>query len=151
MQRRSLRGMGLVEVIVGIALMLIVFTALFGLLRVSLELSALARAKAVATELASSKLEQLRVLPYASLGTVGGTPSGTLVGQATTTVSGIPYGVQLSIVYTDDPADGSGGADTNNVVEDYKKAKVVVFYTVHERPYRVTLSSIFAPSGIETP
>jgi hypothetical protein len=142
--------MGLIEVIVGIALMLIVFTALFGALRTSLELSMLAKAKTVATELATSQMEYLRSLPYTSLGTVGGTPSGTITQNATSTVSGAPYGVRTYIIYYDDPADGTGGADIDSVTQDYKKAKIVVTYSIHERVGSVTLVSSFAPPE-ETP
>ena len=51
MRRDYLRGMGLIDVIVGIGLMLVVFGALFTALRVAFELSQLAKAKAVATNL----------------------------------------------------------------------------------------------------
>ena len=65
------KGFGLIDVIVGIALMLIMFLALFGVMRASLMLSALAKAKASAVELASTQMEYLRGLSYDALGTVG--------------------------------------------------------------------------------
>lgn len=150
MRRDLFRGMGLIDVIVGIALMLIVFAGLFALLQTSLRLSILARAKAVSTELAIAQVEQLRALPYASLGTVGGNPSGTIPQNATTTVAGAAYGVRTLITYYDDPADGSGGADENHVTNDYKKAKVIVSYSLFGQQYSVSLVSNFATSTIET-
>ncbi len=151
MPRDLLRGMSLVDVVVGIGLMLIVFVALFGALRSALELSILAKAKAVSTELANTQMEYLRSLPYASLGTVGGSPSGSIASETTETVSGAPYVVHTLITYYDDPADGSGGADENSLTRDYKKGKVTVTYNLKGRVGEVTLTSNFAPDGVETP
>ena len=77
------KGFGLIDVIVGIALMLIMFLALFGVLRASLMLSTLSKAKASAVELASTQMEYLRGLSYDSLGTVSGIPAGAAA-QTTT-------------------------------------------------------------------
>jgi len=148
MRSRSFRGMGIIELVVGIALMLIVFLALFGALRSALELSALAKGKAVATELANSQMEYLRSLPYTSLGTVGGTPSGAIAQAATSTVSGTDYGVSTNITYYDDAADGSGGADQDSATQDYKKGKVTVYYNIHGRIGQVKLVSNFAPPSL---
>jgi type II secretory pathway pseudopilin PulG len=151
MRRFFLRGMSLIEVVVGIALLLSIFMALFGLLRASLQLSALAKAKAVAVELASTQMEYLRGLSYASLGTVGGTPSGSIPQTSTVTVNGVGYPVNTYIVYYDDPKDGTGAGDTNGIRTDYKKAKVTVTYYANGRPDTVALVSTFAPPGVETP
>lgn len=149
MRRVLSRGMSLIDVVVGIALMLIVFMALFGALRSALELSLLAKTKAVATELANAQMEYLRSLPYTSLGTIGGNPSGAIPSIATTTTYGAPYVVRTLITYYDDPADGTGGTDENGITRDYKKGKVSVSYEVHGRAGSVVLVSNFAPEGIE--
>jgi len=143
--------MSLIELVVGVALLLTVFLALFGILRASLALSSLAKAKAVAVELASSQMEYLRSVPYSSLGTVGGTPNGLIPSVATSTVGGAAYPVYTTIRYVDDPADGSGGSDANNVTTDYKKAQVTVRYTANGHENSLTLVSNFAPNGMETP
>jgi type II secretory pathway pseudopilin PulG len=151
MRSTSSRGMSILEVIVGIALLLTIFMALFGVLRASLQLSALAKAKAVAVELASNQMEYLRGLSYSALGTVGGTPSGSIPQTTNVTVNGTVYPVRTFITYYDDPADGSAGADTNHITTDYKKAKVTVSYTVSGRTDSIALVSNFAPAGVETP
>lgn len=144
------KGFGLVDVIVGIALMLVLFLALFGVLRASLMLSTLAKAKASAVELASSQMEYLRGLSYDSLGTVGGVPSGVVPQTSTTTVDGISYAVRTFIIYKDDPADGSGAQDSNNITTDYKTGKVVVSYTLNGLAKSIDLISNFIPPGIES-
>lgn len=149
MRRDLLRGMGLIDVIIGIGLMVVVFMALFTALRVALELSKLAKAKAVATQLASAQMEYLRSLPYASLGTVGGTPSGLIPPVATSTDSGGTYVIRTAISYIDDSADGTGPQDTNNITQDYKAARVSVSYVIQGRSQSLALVSNFIPQGIE--
>ena len=151
MRTDSQRGMTLIELIVAVGLFVALFLVLLGILRVSLQLSALAKAKAVAVELASTQMEYLRSLPYTSLGTVGGTPSGTIPQTAITTVNGVGYPVRTLISYYDDSADGTAAGDSNGVRTDYKKAKVTVSYSVNGRTGAVSLISNFTPPGIETP
>ena len=147
---RCTRGFGIVDVIVGVALMLIIFLSLFGVLRASLMLSALAKAKATAVELASTQMEYLRGLSYDALGTVGGIPAGLVPQTATTTVDGVAYATRTFIEYKDDPADGTGAQDANIVTTDYKTGKVTVSYSMSELAKSISLISNFAPLGIES-
>ena len=144
------RGFGLIDVIVGIALMLILFLALFGVLRASLMLSTYAKAKAAAVELASTQMEYLRGLSYDSVGTVGGIPAGTVPQTATSTVDGVTYVTHTFIEYYDDPADGLGANDTNGITTDYKIGEVTVSYSIGGLMKSVVLVSNFAPPGIES-
>ncbi len=144
------RGFGLIDVIVGIALMLILFLALFGVLRASLMLSTYAKAKAAAVELASTQMEYLRGLSYDSIGTVGGIPAGTVPQTATSTVDGVTYVTHTFIEYYDDPADGLGVNDTNGITTDYKIGEVTVSYSIGGLMKSVVLVSNFAPPGIES-
>jgi hypothetical protein len=143
------RGMSLVDVVVGTALMLVIFTALFGLLRASALVSSLAKSKAGATAMAESQMEYIRGLSYDSLGTAGGIPSGTIAQVATTTVSGSTYVVHTFIQYADDPADGLGSHDSNGLTNDYKRIRVAVDYGPgYSRD--VTVVSTMAPPSVET-
>jgi hypothetical protein len=145
-----LRGMSLIDVVIGTALIVIVFFALFGLLRVSLLLSTLVKDESTATAIANNQMEYIRSLPYNSVGTVGGIPSGPVPQNATTTEDGTAYGVRTFIDYYDDPADGVGSADTNGITTDYKHIKVTVSYTIHNTLRSITLASTYAPPGVET-
>lgn len=142
--------MSLVDVIVGTALVLIVFLALLGLLRASLMVSSSAKAKAGATAVATTQMEYIRSLPYEAVGTVGGIPAGEIAQYATTTLNGIPYGVRTLIQYVDDPRDGSGGADSNTITTDYKRVRVATTYTFRGEEREVALVSNVAPPSIET-
>lgn len=146
----SKRGFSIIDVIVGVALMLTIFLALFGLLRSSLLLSAVVKANATATEIASAHMEYMHGISYDALGTVGGIPSGVIPQYATTTVDGVDYVTRTLILYQDDVADGTGASDSNNVTTDYKLVKTVVSYTVYGLTKSIALISNFVPQGIES-
>lgn len=147
---QSGKGFSLIDVIVGIALLLIVFLALLGILRVSLSLSTLVKAKAAAVELANTQMEYLRGLSYDALGTVGGIPTGSIPQTSTAIVDGMSYTIRTFIIYKDDPADGLGAADTNHVTTDYKVGRVTVSYAIYGLTKSVVLLSNFVPTGIES-
>lgn len=144
------RGFSLIDVIVGVALMLVLFLSLFGILRASLILSAFTKAKATATELANTQMEYMRGISYDTLGTISGIPAGVVPQFATSTVDGIPYVTHTYIEYYDDPADGTGVSDTNHITTDYKKGKVTISYSVSGLAKTVVLFSNFVPPGMET-
>lgn len=148
--RRSSRGFTLIDVVVSIAFMLLLFLALFGVLRASLVLSALAKAKAAAVEIANTQMEYLQGISYDAIGTVGGIPTGLIPQTATTTVDGVRYVTRTYIEYKDDAADGLGAADTNHVTTDYKVGKVTVSYSLSGLSKSVTVVSDFSPPGIES-
>jgi hypothetical protein len=147
---RALRGMSLMDVVIGTALIVLVFLALFGILRASLLLSSLVKKQAAATALANNQMEYIRSLPYDEVGTIAGIPSGTIPQNFGITSDNVIYNVRTFIDYYDDPADGTGAADTNGITIDYKRIKVTVSYTTHNTPKQVTLVSNYSPSGLET-
>jgi len=145
-----LRGMTLIDVIVGSAIALIFFLAVFQLLRASALISTLATETAAATSIANTQMEYIRSLDYDAVGTVGGIPAGAIAQNATTTEDGVPYAVRTFIQYYDDPADGTGASDTNGVTTDYKQVKVSVSFNTMTGGHTVTVDTNIAPQGIET-
>ncbi len=150
MRRLPARGMSLIDVIVGTAIMLVVFLALFGVLRASLTLSTLGKAKAAASAIAETQMEYLRSLSYDNLGTQGGIPAGTVPQDTTTDEDGLSFNTHTFVSYVDDPADGTGASDENGITTDYKRARVDVSYIIAGQDKDVVLVSDFAPPGIET-
>ena len=148
--KRTLRGMSLVDVIVGTALILVVFMALFGLLRASILVVQLTKAKAVATTIAESQMEYVRSLSYDQVGTIAGIPAGIIPQNSTTTSNGTGYAVHTFIDYADDPADGLAGLDANGIITDYKRIKVSVKYVAGGTPRSVDIISNYSPIGLET-
>lgn len=144
------RGFSFIDVVVGSALILIIFLSLTTLLRTSLLVASVAKARAGATGVANTAMEHVRSLPYDSVGTIGGIPAGEIPQYATTTLNAIAYQVRTFVEYVDDSADGSGGSDTNSITTDYKRIKIAVTYLVRGKLYEVVQVSSYTPSSIET-
>jgi hypothetical protein len=142
--------MSFMDVIIGTALLLIVFVALSGLLRSSLVVASLAKTKAVATSVAEGQMEYVRSLSYDQVGTVGGIPPGNISQYSTTTANGVTFVTRTYIEYVDDPADGLEAADETGVTTDYKRIKVSVTYNVGGSQKLVDVISNYAPPGLET-
>jgi Tfp pilus assembly protein PilV len=105
---RASRGVSLIDTLVGTALMLVIFLGIAGAIQLSLDVVTNNKARAGAIALANERMEYIRSLAYASVGTVGGIPSGTLAQTETTTMNGITCRV-APIEYVDDAKDGSAG------------------------------------------
>jgi len=127
------RGVTLIDTVVGVALMLVVFVGISGVFRLSVDVVTNNKARAGAIALADQRMEYLRSLSYAAVGTVGGVPSGTLAQSESLSLNGVKYTRRTIVVYADDPKDGTGGSDNfpsgSPVTADYKAAKVDVAWT----------------------
>jgi hypothetical protein len=150
MRSFSARGVTLIDVLVGSALVLIIFLGLFAVVRASLAVTTLARMKSTATTMTEKQMEYIRSLNYDAIGTVGGIPAGLLPQSATTSDSGITFTTRTFIEYHDDAADGLGSSDANGITTDYKQVKVTTSYVANGAVRSITLASTFAPPGIET-
>lgn len=140
----------MLDAVVGTALMLIVFVGIVGAFRLTVMAVSNNKARAGAIALANERLEFIRSLPYTSVGTSGGIPAGNIAQTEALDLNDVSYTRRTFISYEDDPADGSGGADTNGVRTDYKAAKVTVSWVVRDRTHTITLISRISPPGIET-
>jgi hypothetical protein len=144
------RAMSLIDVIVGTAIMLVVFLSIFGAFKLSIDLIYSTKAKTGAVALVADRLEYIRGLPYDSVGTLGGIPPGTLPQVATSTLNGLAYTFATLVQYVDDPADGTGDADENSVTADYKIVKVEANWMVRGSSRSTYAVTTVAPLGLET-
>jgi len=142
--------MSLIDVIVGTSVMLIVFLGIFGAFKLSIELVFNTKAKAGAIAFITDQLEYIRGLPYDSVGTVGGIPSGTVPQLQQKTLNGINYTLRTLIQYVDAPEDGLGSADSNAITADYKSVKVEALWMIKGQSRSVFAVTRVSPQGIET-
>ncbi len=144
------RGVTLLDTVVGTALMLVIFLGITGAFQLSVDVVINNKARSGAIALANERMEYIRSIAYASIGTVGGIPSGSISQSETVVLNGITYTRRTVVVYADDPKDGLGTADTNGIISDYKAAKVDVAWTSRTGTRHITLVSRFEPpSGME--
>ena len=143
------RGVGLIEVVVATGILTTVFVGFFGVLQLGTRLATDNKTRTGALSLSLERMEYIRSLNYANVGTVGGNPSGTLATSEPITLNGVAYTRRTYIVYVDDPKDGTGGADSNGVTDDYKRVKVEVSWQGPKISRKSSIVSDITPLLIE--
>lgn len=142
-------GFTLIEILVAIGLLGIFFTAVTLILHQVLTNIGESRVRTTALALAQAKMEIIRNLPYASVGTVGGIPSGPLLPTENLVIGGQTFTVTTSVVFIDDPFDGLSPQDINNT--DYKRTRIEITWGgVYPSRLPVTYVTNIAPKGLES-
>lgn len=145
------QGFTLVEVLIGILILSVINIALYALITTTLKITWETKAKTGAVAIANQYLERARNLPYHSVGIIGGIPSGTLASNATTTLNLIVYTVKTTVIYQDDPFDGTIESDPQDLLPaDYKRVRIEVSWPYQLNSVPVVLVSDIAPKGIES-
>ncbi len=124
----SKKGFTLIDVLVGAALMLIVFLGIFGAYQLGLKVVGLSKTRIDATALVNQQMEIIRNLPYESVGTEGASlpyAEGVLDPATTTVRNNIEYTINSQIKYIADGADGLV-APEDDCYLDYKRAEIRV-------------------------
>ncbi|MBP6881311.1 MAG: carboxypeptidase regulatory-like domain-containing protein [Candidatus Pacebacteria bacterium] len=143
-------GFTMVESLVVASVSVIIFGSLMLAYMYSLELVSVSRSKLSALSAANQRMEYFRSLPYDSVGTILGIPSGLIPQNSTTTLNGIEFHERVLVEYVDDDADGQGAADGNAIVSDYKRVKLEYTWKIGEETYDLMLVSDVIPRSVET-
>lgn len=139
-------GFTLIDLLVASVIVGLVFVAILGAFRIALKAIQLSYLKSTALALANQKIELARNLPYEKVGTVGGIPSGIIPQTENITRNRVEFTVKTTVLYIDDPFDGTAPDDP--VPTDYKRIKVKVSWQAGH-PGEVFLISDIAPPGVE--
>ena len=144
------RGVTLIDTVVGTALMLVIFLGIAAAFKLAVDVVTNNKARGSAIALANERMEYIRSLTYAAIGTSGGIPPGAIAQSEPVTLNGIPFTRRTIVEYADDPKDGTGAADVNGITSDYKVAKVDVLWTSRTGDRHIILVSRYEPpSGME--
>ncbi len=144
----SKKGQILIEIIIAVALLGILFHAVFTLLNGAFQTVGEVRVRQTAKHLAQSKIEEIHNLPYDQIGTINGIPSGSIAQYENKKMNGISYNIFTTVIYVDDPFDQFAPNDT--LPTDYKRIRVEVNWKglfPSKRP--ITLITDIAPQGME--
>lgn len=147
-QKNTDVGISLVSVLVGVAILLLVFVTLFASFQAMLTFAERNKLRANALTLANEHIEIIRALPYDSVGTIAGLPSGSIPQNETITFDGRQYHKRTFIKYIDDDADGTGAADT--LTADYKQVKVELSYVYKGATSSFSMVTSVAPKSQES-
>ncbi|HEC33076.1 MAG TPA: carboxypeptidase regulatory-like domain-containing protein [Candidatus Kaiserbacteria bacterium] len=144
------KGSSLLDVVVGTAILLIVFLGIFGAFKLSVSLVTSNKLKTGGLALVSERIEYIRSLQYSDIGTVGGIPQGSLEAEEIIVFNNVNYTRRTFVQYVDDSADGSGANDVNSITADYKTVKVTVSWIFRNSTRSVSLVTNIIPKGIES-
>ncbi|MDD5032951.1 MAG: prepilin-type N-terminal cleavage/methylation domain-containing protein [Candidatus Pacebacteria bacterium] len=122
------RGFSLVEVIVGTALMLVIFVGLFEAYRMVFKMIGQSRSRITATSLSNKQIETARNLPYSSVGVVGGFPEGVLESSTTTVSNNILFTIENRVDFVVDSSDGVASPE-DDCPNDYKRIETKVSWS----------------------
>lgn len=147
---RGGRGVTLIDTLVGSALMLVVFLGIAAVFQLSVEVVTNNKARAGAIALANERMEYLKSLTYPQIGVIGGIPAGNVPQIETVQFNNIPYTRRTLVLYSDDPQDGLGGADSNGIIADFKTIRVEVSWQAQQGTRSISLIGRISPVGIET-
>ncbi len=102
------KGVSLVELVIGLAVLSVVFLSFLMLFTSLVNSSVVAKRKSIATSIATTHIEYLKSLPYDLLAVQGGSiySANPLPATKTETVDGFRYTIKTSINYIDDAFDG---------------------------------------------
>ena len=144
------RGVTLMDTLVGTALMLVIFLGIAAVFQLSVDVVTNNKARGSAIALSNERMEYMRSITYASLGTSGGIPSGSIAQSESVVLNGITFTRRTVVAYGDDPKDGTGALDSNGITADYKAGKVDVAWNSRNGVRHITLVSRFEPpAGME--
>lgn len=117
-------GFGLVEAVVAMSLFLIAGTALSDVLTTSVNSHGFAMDQTLGQAAADAQIEDIRALPYDSVGLTGGNPPGSVAATESATAVGIS-GLNATVT-TDIQFVGDGIPDGYNQLTNYKEIAVTV-------------------------
>ncbi len=149
-KKNKKNGQSLIGVLVSLAIFSILSQAIFTVVGTSYNLVSFNRARITARHLAQEKIELIRNLPYDEVGTIGGIPPGPLPQIENVSRNKLNFTVRTTIVYIDDPFDGTVPNDLLGT--DYKRVRVEVSWEgiAKSRNSPVVFLTDIAPKGVET-
>ncbi len=145
-KNQSCFGFSFIDVIIGTALVTIVFSGIFGLLQLGAKVIERSKAKITALSIANEKIEYARSLPYESVGVIGGYPDGILETSTTTIRNNILYTIDTRVDYVIDSTDGIASPE-DECPNDYKKLQVTVSWAGREEG-EISLSTDIIPDTL---
>ncbi len=109
------RGLTLIETLVAVALFAIIGVTLYGVYAQILKSTVILNVRTVAASLANEQFEIVRNMPYASVGTIGGIPAGTIPPVQNLDRDGNAFVVTTTVRNIDEEFDGMIGETPNDL------------------------------------
>lgn len=118
-------GFTFIDALVGITLLVIIFSGLFGAYQLGLKTLIQTEHRVIAGSIANELLEQARNLSYAEVGVQGAYPDGFFAATQPITRNEVVYTAAVDVNYVADDSDGLTMPD-DSCINDYKRMLVTV-------------------------
>ncbi len=149
--RNSVKGITLIESLVGMTVFLIIALSVYQSFARFLEFMQASRTRTTATALANEQFEIIRNLPYADVGLVAGIPLGKIPHTQTVTRDNIDFVVSTFIRNIDDPFDGTISSTPSDLSPaDYKLAQIEIVCPSCRNFSPLRFTTYVAPKNLET-
>ena len=150
-RHKSERGFTLIETLVGVAVFLVIATAVYQAYTSLFSLISSTQYRILALNLANEQFEIIRNLSYSDVGEIGGLPNGKIPHSQTIVRGGVSFVVTNTIRNVDLPFDGTIGGTPNDLSPaDNKLAEVEVECDTCKGYSPITLTTTVAPKSLET-
>ncbi len=150
LKKNTSAGFTLIETVVSVTIFTIIFLAVYATYVKLFDLIAVSRVRSVAMALANERIEVIRNLSYANVGTLTGIPRGLIDPSETFVRNNISFDVTTVIRNIDDPFDGLlGGTPNDTAPADYKFVDVTVACPSCENVSSFSVATFVAPKNLE--
>ncbi|MBI4128135.1 MAG: carboxypeptidase regulatory-like domain-containing protein [Parcubacteria group bacterium] len=145
------KGFTLFELLMTLAILGIVLGSIFGIYITTFRVVGVNRSRVVALELLTERMERIKQMDYADIGTTFGWPSGTIPSTETVLEEEITFIINADVRYIDDPFDGLVTDPTPDPYPaDYKRIALTVNWEGFSNVAPPKLVSNVVPPGLES-
>lgn len=142
------KGLSLVELVISLSIIMVLVLGIYNLVLFSLKITADNKNLVEATEIVNQRMEEIRNMPYVDVGTLTGSPVGTIPEHETVSRDN-EYNLHTMIMFFDDPYDGTISS-TDTIITDYKIVTITISWAGRFGQKSITVFSKIIPNTEET-
>lgn len=148
---RTKAGLTLIETLITSFLLMAISIGIFSAFRQILVVMESIRTRSLATALANERLEIIRNIPYASVGTVSGIPAGVIPQEEDVIRNNYTFQVQTFIRNIDHDFDGTAGGFPNDTSPaDNKLVEIRILCDQCQNYRTLAFTAMVAPKNVES-
>jgi hypothetical protein len=149
--KKNRTGTSLIDLVISMAIVAVLFGGVYLVYFSIITAVANISVRGGATTAIGNEIEMIRNLPYDSVGTVGGVPSGIIPQSQTVTVGNYIFTLNTTIRNIDDPFDGTLGGNPNDTAPaDYKLVSITETCPLCDNNVSMTITTTVAPKNLES-
>ncbi|OGZ52831.1 MAG: hypothetical protein A3B25_01090 [Candidatus Ryanbacteria bacterium RIFCSPLOWO2_01_FULL_48_26] len=148
---RLLTGFSLIDLVISMGIIVLLFGGIFLVYSAIVDSARNNSTRTAALSVLEQQSEIIRNLPYDSVGTQNGIPTGIIPQTQTVAVAGQNFTVRTTVRNIDDPFDGTlGGVPNDTAPADYKLVWFEAQCTQCARPLSYFMTTTVAPINLES-